>query len=150
MAIIKPWAFGAAALLALNLSGVGKADTLAAQPSFSRTVVGFVPSKAYAGGTLTVIGPNGFAASASSKGGLPSLNLVQFGAVPDGLYAYQLDAATAQLDTSAPVQNNGRARKDNVRPRRADTLSGTFLVKGGSIVTPVAALASQGGNDRDH
>ena len=42
------------------------------------------------GGTLTVVGPNGFVASASSKSGLPALNLARFGAVPDGQYSYQL------------------------------------------------------------
>ena len=150
MAPIKPWALGAAALLALTLSGACRAGTLAAQPSLSRTTVAFDPSKAYAGGTLTVVGPNGFVASISSDGGLPSLNLARFGALPDGQYNYQLDAATSQVDTSATVQNNGRAKKDNLRPRKSDALSGTFLVKGGSIVTPIAALASQGGSDQDH
>ena len=118
MAFIKPWALGAAACLALSLSGVSEADTLAAQPSFSRTTVAFAALKGYSGGTLTVAGPNGFAASATSNGGLPSLNLARFGAVPDGQYTYQLDAATGRLDASAAVLNNGRAKKNNVRPRQ--------------------------------
>jgi hypothetical protein len=147
--IIKPWVLGASAFLALNFSGVSLAGTLAAQPSLSGTVVGFVPSKAYAGGTLTVVGPGGFAASVSSNNGLPRLDLTQFSAAPDGQYSYQLDAATSQVDTSVIMLNNGRAKKANVRPRRSDALSGVFLVKGGSIVTPVAALASQSGSDQD-
>lgn len=144
----KPWAIGAAALFALNLSGASVAGTLAAQPSFSGTTISFAASKAYAGGTLTIIGPNGFLASARSKSGLPSLNLASVGAVPNGQYSFQLDAATSQADTSVVAQNNGRSTKASVRPRRSDGLSGTFLVRGGSIVTPIAARAS-GGSDRD-
>jgi hypothetical protein len=150
MAIIKPWVLGASTLLALGLSGVSLAGTLAAQSSLSGTVVGFTPSRAHSGGTLTVVGPGGFVASVSSKRGLPLLDLAQFGSVPDGQYTYQLDAATSQVDTSRIMQNNGRAKKANVRPRRSDSLSGVFVVKGGSIVVaPLAAGASRGGSDRD-
>jgi hypothetical protein len=149
MASMKLWVLCASALLALDFSGISQAGTLAAQPSFSGTVVGFVPTKTYAGGTLTVVGPGGFAASASSKGGLPLLDLAKFSAVPDGQYTFQLDAATSQVDTSVILQNNGRAKKANVRPRRSDALSGVFLVKGGSIVTPAAVAAARGGSDQD-
>ena len=150
MAGMKPWVLGASALLALHFSGGSLAGTLAAEPSFSGTVVGFAPSRAYAGGTLTVVGPGGFVASASTKSGLPVLDLAKFGALPDGQYTYQIDAATAQVDTSVVMQNNGRGTKANVRPRRSDSFSGVFRVKGRSIVTSVATLAPQGGSDRDN
>ena len=150
MARINPWLLGASALFVLGLSGVSLAGTLAAQQSLSGTVVGFAPSKTYAGGTLTVVGPGGFVASVSSKQGLPLLDLGQFGAVPDGQYTYQLDATTSQVDTSVILQNNGRTKKANVRPRRSDSLSGVFAVKGGSIVVgPLAAAVSRAGSDQD-
>ena len=63
---------------------------------------------------------------------------------------YQIDAATAQVDTAVVMQNNGRGTKANVRPRRSDSFSGVFRVKGRSIVTSVATLAPQGGSDRDN
>lgn len=148
MPYIRPWVFGIAGGVALNLSGVCLADTLAARPSFSGTTVGFVAAKAYTNGTLTVAGPNGFAASVASKGGLPSLNLARSGPVADGQYTYQLTAATGQLDTSVTVQNNGRA-KANLRPRKGVALSGGFQVKGGSIVTTLAATASRRGGRQD-
>ena len=144
--MMKPWGFAAAAYLAL--SGACLADSLDAQPSFSRATIGFVAAKAYGGGTLTVVGPNGFAASVTNKAGLPILNLAQFGAVPDGQYTYQLSAATAELDTSATTQNNGRANS-SIKPRKGVALSGVFVVRGGSIVIPLATAALRAGGAQD-
>src|SRR5689334_22350143 len=108
MAAMKPLSLGLAGCLVLSVFSSGLAAVLAAQPSFSGTTVGFVALKSYARGTLTVAGPNGFTATVTTKSGLPALDLTQFGSVADGRYTYQLDAATAQLDTSAAPQNNGR------------------------------------------
>jgi hypothetical protein len=146
MVIPKSWVFGAASMAALALPGVCLAE-VAAEPSFSRTIVAFAAAKSYFGGTLNVVGPGGYAASASSKSGLPSLDLSKFGRVADGQYTYQLSAATGQVDTSTALLNNGRAK--NVRGRRSDGLSGVFLVKGGSIVAPVSAAAARSGGDQD-
>jgi hypothetical protein len=151
MTTIKPWALGAAvAVFALNFSSVCMGGTLAATPSLSGKTVAFVAQKAYSSGTLTVVGPNGFAATVVSKRGLPSLSLALVGALPDGQYTYQLNAATSQVDTSVVMQNNGRLKKNNVRPRVGVGLSGMFQVKGGSIVVaPLAAAVSRGRGDRD-
>jgi hypothetical protein len=150
MATSKPWALGAAAaFLALNMSGVCTADTLAATPSLSGKTVAFLAHGTYLSGTLTVVGPNGFAATVASKRGLPALNLEEFGAVLDGRYAYQLNAATSRLDYSVAAQNNGRSKKNNTRPRLGVALSGVFLVRGGSIVAPLQSTASQASGDQD-
>jgi hypothetical protein len=141
----RPLYLGVGACLALSLFSPAIAETLAAQPSFSGTVVGFVALKSYSNGTLTVVGPNGFVAGATKKGGLPSLDL---GTVADGRYTYELDAATALLDTSAIPQNNGRPNT-GIKPRRSAALSGTFLVRGGSIFVPVAAAAVRSGGTSD-
>jgi hypothetical protein len=143
---MKQWAIAAG--VAFALASPCTAETIAAQPSFSGTTVQFAALKAYSGGTLTVVGPNGFAASVGRKGGLPALNLATAGPLVDGRYTYQLAAATSQLDASGVPQNNGRAN-NNFRPRKVAALSGTFLVKGGSIVAPVATNAARGGGDQD-
>jgi hypothetical protein len=149
MATIKSWALGVAiASFALGFSSAGMADTLAATPSLSGTTVAFVAKRAHSSSTLTVVGPGGFVASVASNGGLPALDLAQF-SLPDGQYTYQLDAATPQVDTSVVIQNNGRAKKNNVRPRVSVGLSGVFRVKGGSIVAALRTTASRSGADQD-
>lgn len=147
MAITKPWVLGAGVYIALNFSSACWAETLAAKPSFSRTSIGFDALEAHTDATLTVVGPNGFAASVAIKGGLPSLDLAEFGAVADGEYAYQLSAATAEPDTSVVLLDNGRENND--RPRKGVALSGVFLVKGGAIVIPPAATEPASGSDQD-
>jgi hypothetical protein len=68
--------------------------------------------------------------------------------VRDGRYLFQLDAATSEVDTTQVAQNNGRAGRNIVRPRRGDSFSGSFLVRNGSIVRAAAAgPAPQRGND---
>ena len=137
MARLGPWAAGAVACLALSTASI--AATIAAKPNFYGTTIGFATSAAYSGGTLTVVGPNEFAASANSATGLPSLNLAQFGKVPDGQYTYQLFAATAALVATVTRQNDGRANP-NIQPHEGAAMSGVFQVKGGSIVAPSNAV----------
>ena len=139
----RPWLAGAA-IAVLGLCSVAAADTLVARASFAGTTIGFVAGKAYSNATLTVVGPNGYVATARSKTGLPALNLARSGAAPDGRYTYQLSAATAQADTAEIAQNNGRAKA--VVARKGDAMSGSFQVIGGSIIAPLtAATASRGG-----
>ena len=51
---------------------------------------------------MTVTGPNGFHASASSKSDVPTIDLRRIGAFDDGTYRYHLTAST---DEKVPVRS---------------------------------------------
>jgi hypothetical protein len=126
-------ALGLAACLAAGLTGACWAQDLKATQRLSDTQLGFDLSGSYNNYTLTVAGPNGFTASASSKTGTPTIDLRRFGAYDDGTYNYQLTAST---DEKVPV----RTALDNGRDKEPDStlkgvsLSGVFHVKDRAIV----------------
>ena len=102
-------ALGLAACLAAGLTGACWAQDLKATQRLSDTQIGFDPGGNYGNYVLTVSGPNGFHASASSKTGTPTIDLRRVGTFDDGVYTYQLTAST---DEKVPVRgalDNGRA-----------------------------------------
>jgi hypothetical protein len=131
---MKSAAFGLAACLAVGISGAGWAQELKATQRLSDTQIGFDPSGSYGNYTLTVTGPNGFQAHASSKTGTPSIDLRRFGTFDDGIYNYQL---TASSDEKVPVRtalDNGRGGGPTDSMLKSVATSGQFEVKGGTIV----------------
>ena len=126
-------ALGLAACLAAGLTGACWAQDLKATQKLTDSEIGFDPGGAYSNYTLTVTGPNGFHASASSKTSAPSMDLRRLGTHDDGIYTYQLTAST---DEKVPVRtalDNGRASPGGSLLRSVST-SGNFEVKGGTIV----------------
>jgi hypothetical protein len=125
--------FGLAAFIAAGLSGNCLAQDLKATQKFTDTEIGFDAGGTYSNFTLTIAGPNGIQASASSKSGAPSIDLKRLSAPDDGLYTYQLSAST---DEKVPL----RSGLDDGRPQRATAMlrsvstSGSFEVKSGTIV----------------
>lgn len=126
-------AFGLAVLLAASVSGACLAQDLKATQRLSDTQIGFDPGGSYGNYTLTVTGPNGFHASASSKTGTPSIDLRRFGAFDDGTYTYQLTASTDEKIPVRPGLDNGRDRPASSMLRGVSA-SGQFHVKNGTIV----------------
>jgi hypothetical protein len=127
-------ALGLAACLAAGLTGACWAQDLKATQRLSDTQIGFDPAGNYGNYTLTVSGPNGFHASASSKTGTPTIDLRRFGAYDDGTYNYHLTAST---DEKVPVRgalDNGRAGGPTESMLKGVAMSGHFEVKGGTIV----------------
>jgi len=126
-------ALGLAACLAAGLTGPCWAQDLKATQRLSDTQLGFDLSGNYGNYTLSVTGPNGFHATASSKTGTPTIDLRRFGAYDDGTYTYQLTAST---DEKVPVRtalNNGRDKElDSML--KGVSLSGVFHVKDRTIV----------------
>jgi hypothetical protein len=100
----------------------------------SGTSVGFVLKGAYSNATLSVSGPNGFHASTFSRGGAIVIDLSQFGSLPDGTYNYQLTAASGQAVAVDRTLNDGRGSTRKSFAYKPAAKSGTFNVKGGSIV----------------
>jgi hypothetical protein len=130
---MKSAALGLVACLAAGFPGACLADDLKAEQRFSETQVSFDLKGAYSNLTLTVTGPNGLHAVASSKSGSPMVDLKRLSAIDDGIYRYNLTAST---DEKVPE----RSGLDNGRRARADAMlksvsaSGLFQVKDGTIV----------------
>ncbi|MEA2882430.1 MAG: hypothetical protein QOH32_1686 [Bradyrhizobium sp.] len=131
---MKSAAFGLAACFAVGLSGACLAQGLNATQKFTDTEVGFDIAGSYSNLTLTISGPHGMHASASSRSGSPLIDLRKLGTVDDGDYLYQLTAAT---DEKIPVKgglDNGRDRGAATSMLKSVSTSGHFQVKGGMIV----------------
>ena len=127
-------AFGLAACFAVGITGACLAQGLNATQKFTGTEVGFDVAGPYSNLTLTISGPRGLHASASSRGGSPSIDLRKLGAVDDGEYHYQLTAAT---DEKIPVRgglDNGRDGRPATSMPKIVSMSGHLQFKGGTIV----------------
>ena len=119
---------GLAALLAAGIHNTCLADDLPATEAFSGTTVTFKIERQFGTLTLTVAGPNGYYASATSRTAPPIIDLSRFGAFDDGLYTYQLSAST---DEKAPVRtslDNGREGGASNSVLRSVSKSGVFHV----------------------
>jgi hypothetical protein len=126
-------AFGFAAILAACASGTGLAQDLKAEREFTDTQIGFSSGSGYSNYTLTIAGPNGIHASASSKSAAPAIDLKRLDTVDDGIYHYQLTASTEEKIPLRSGLDNGREHNPPVMLKGV-SLSGNFEVKGGTIV----------------
>jgi len=130
---------GLAAFLAAGIASVCEGQDIKATPRFSETQIGFDPGASYNNYTLSVGGPNGFVARVESTTGTPTIDLRRFGMFDDGPYSYHLSASS---DEKVPVRtplDNGRDGGPATSRLKAVSISGGFLVKGGTIVKPDAA-----------
>src|SRR5882757_1221213 len=107
--LMKITTLGVAVFITAGLAGSCLAQDLKATQRLADTQVGFDPSGNYDNYTLTVTGPNGFQASASSKTGTPSIDLRRFGAFDDGIYHYQLTASSDEKVLVRTALDDGRA-----------------------------------------
>jgi hypothetical protein len=128
-----------AACAAIGMSSACLADDMVAAEQFGGTSLGFLLKGTLNNATLTVSGPDDFHASASSKTGAVALDLGKQGAVEDGLYTYQITAASADRAKVRTSLDNGRDREAEMKQYKGVTMSGTFLVKDGKVVQPAPA-----------
>ncbi len=131
-------AVGLAACLIAGFATSGMAQELSAKGNFSGGTVAFSAPAGFSNYQLTVTGPNGFHATASSKKGAPAINLRSLGIVDDGTYNYQLSAASTERAPVRTPTNNGRGAQENTELLVGASSSGSFVVKGGGIVQPTA------------
>ncbi|HEX2256149.1 MAG TPA: hypothetical protein VHG92_05495 [Afifellaceae bacterium] len=127
-----------AVAVAAGLAGIASAQEMKASQRSSGGVVGFDLQGPYKNVTLSIAGPKGFSATTSVERGNPSLNLGR--GLPDGVYTYQLSAATDEpADVVPQGLDNGRGEgaKDR-KPLRDVSTSGSFVVRNGSILPPQA------------
>jgi len=127
-------ALGLAACLAAGLTGDCWAQDLKATQRVSETQIGFDLGGSYGNYTLTIAGPNGFHASATSKTGTPLIDLRRIGKFDDGVYTYQLTASTDETVAVRGALDNGRAGGPTDSMLKGVATSGNFEVKGGTIV----------------
>jgi hypothetical protein len=109
------------------------ANDLVAGELFRGTQVSFELKGAYRHVTLSIAGPDGFHATAESARGAPAIDLARSGSVADGLYTYQLFAATNETVRHRTTWNDGRDRP-RAEHFKSIGASGTFRVKDGAIV----------------
>ena len=127
-------AFCLAACLAVGISGTCWAQDLKAQQKFTDTEIGFEIGGPYSNLTLTVSGPNGLYASATSRTGSPLIDLRKLGTIDDGEYIYQLVAGTDERVPVRTALDNGRDGGPTTSVFKSVSTSGQFQVKGGNIV----------------
>lgn len=89
--------------------------------------------------TLSISGPNGFYAQTSSESGSPSIDLIKAGGLADGVYTYEVTAATSETTENLNPMDNGRGGVDDATSVVSASTSGSFRASGGII----AKLASQ-------
>jgi hypothetical protein len=131
---MKSATLGLVAGLAIGVSSAGWAQEMKATQKFTETQIVVDPGAHYSNYTLTVTGPHGFHASASSKSEVPAIDLRRTGAFDDGTYHYQLTASTNERVPVRDTLDNGRGGRHPDWMVRSVSTSGVFQVKGGTIM----------------
>jgi len=130
----------AAAALILTVPSLAQ-ELLSARSAASGTKVSFVLPAGYFNTTLSVAGPDGRVVSASAKQGSPVIDISGKNAMGDGVYTYQITAASPKKVAMKVDSVDGReitAAQVNMRGEMSVQVgaatSGSFLVQGGRIV----------------
>jgi hypothetical protein len=136
---MKIAAFGLSVGLVAGIPATGLAnDDIIAGRQVAGTKFAFLLKDTYSNVTVTVSGPGDFFAQASAKSGAIALDLREFGALDDGIFNYQITAASSEKIKVNSTLDNGRDRQPTEVLRSAST-SGTFRVVRGTIVMPTDA-----------
>ncbi len=141
----KRWTFIAAATLAAASLAT---PALSAEERFSGDVVQVVLAGQVHNTTLSVAGPGGYYAQAYAKAGMPMIKLSQHGTLTDGIYIWQVTAATDELIevrdkglSSGRTSGSGyrRASPGMITINKGTAESGSFRVESGAILPKSAA-----------
>ncbi len=85
--------------------------------------------------TLRVAGPNGYTASAFSKRDVPSIELSKYGKLTDGVYQYEMTAASGEKIEIQSDLDDGRGGKSPKVIYKSIAVAGSFIVRDGKIIT---------------
>jgi len=124
-------------LFAAALTALSAGSALAADPveQHNSNALWFENWIGLSSATLTVSAPNGEITSVMAQNGTPVFELS--GAdVADGIYRYELTAATDEEEEIANAQNSGRGDDQRSAQPKPFYASGEFVVSRGVIVTP--------------
>lgn len=112
---------------------------------YQPNVLAWHPQIAYRSVTLRVVGPQGFVHDQAFGAGIPAFDLSTQARLADGQYTFELvfgrqpDAALAKALSSAAWDEGGTISDPALRAQVGslrETLSGTFRIEGGKIVSP--------------
>lgn len=121
------------ALACANAAFAGN-EIAGAQKSLNGSQILFSLGPNYFNATLTVAGPNGFYARSEASSGTVSIDLQSAGATGEGVYTYELTAASSETKTNPAPMNNGRGGVDNPVSQVGVSTSGTFFAQNGLII----------------
>ncbi len=146
----RGWTFIAAAtLLAAGLA----TPASSAEERFSGDVVQIVLAGQVFNTTLSVAGPGGYYAQAYAKAGTPMIKLSQHGPVADGIYIWQVTAATDEMIEvrdkglrSGSIKPSGyrRASPGMITINKGTAESGSFRVQNWAILPKSDATEESG------
>ena len=84
--------------------------------------------------TVSVQGPNGYRAFKDRRIVRKSLQLKEYGKLPDGLYQFEVTGiGPDKYDLASPPLNNGRGPKELAARNTRLTTGGSFMVRDGAI-----------------
>ncbi|WP_417482713.1 hypothetical protein [Maricaulis sp.] len=114
-------------------------------PQFIGSRLSFNADSSLSNFTLRVSGPQGYTGEVTSARVAPTFRLADFGSVPDGLYTYELAAATTQqLVRATPEIDGANGRSGGARPGLVGTTTtGTFRVLNGQILQQDSAATER-------
>lgn len=124
---------------ALVFSSVGEAQSAPSaqmEEQFAGTRLSFAPNPDLSNFTLRVTGPDGYAGQVFSPRVVPSFRLADHGSVPDGLYTYEITAATRErVRRASPMQASANGRAPGAGTGFVGmSQSGSFRVVNGRIL----------------
>ncbi|OWU82241.1 hypothetical protein ATO6_22605 [Oceanicola sp. 22II-s10i] len=135
------------ALTALVLSCTAAPLALAATPEpvqqHNSNAVWFDNWVGLSNGMMVVAAPNGKITTISAATGTPVFELNPAEAI-DGVYRYELRAATEERVEIVNPQNNGRGDNQETTMAKPFYTTGHFVVKDGIIITPEAVEEEKG------
>ena len=140
----------AACLFSISSQGITE-DKKIASESFSNDTIAFNYKGNFSKATISIAGPNGFSIKSFKENGDPIVNLSNARqnnssndelssssnetlALTDGLYKYEISAATGETLEISDTLNNGRGESAKTTMNVSETQSGHFRVENGSIV----------------
>ena len=133
---------GASACLSFAMS----VSAFAGQPSVYGNQMQVQPSQSMKNITLTISGPDGFAATSHSKSGNPAAIMSNNGSLADGLYTWQLTGTTNEMvPANANGLDNGRGAAKRAFVNKSASEHGSFRVINGSVVMPDGAVEAKSG-----
>ncbi|MEZ5812487.1 MAG: hypothetical protein R3D45_13830 [Rhizobiaceae bacterium] len=92
-----------------------------------------IPGPGFSHTILTIVGPDGFHASASSDNGSPSIDLIRAGGTGEGEFTYEVTAATDKQVVNKNPMDNGRGGADESTSLVGASTFGSFRASGGII-----------------
>ena len=124
-----------AALMAFGLAGPALAESPEPVQQNNSNAVWFENWQGLSNATWTIAQPDGEVVTLFAASGTPVFQLTG-GAVIDGIYRYELTAATEEKVEIKNKQNNGRGEAAADHTFKPFAMSGVFHVQRGVIVAP--------------